>query len=94
MCICRKGATAVMLLLLFAYGSEVMAEEAMAVDSRFDKTGDHIVDAADWLKMSAKERENYARASIKALGEDPDVLLPDGVSRQGHYLQGLNQVYL
>ena len=40
-----------------SYGSEVMAEEAMAVDSRFDKTGDHIVDAADWLKMSAKERE-------------------------------------
>jgi len=81
-------------LLFFIAGAAAIAANSLEVDARFDKTGDGIVDAADWSIMSTKEKVRYSRASIEALGEDPDVLLPDGVSRQGHYLQGLNQVYL
>lgn len=65
----------------------------MAVDARFDKTGDGLVDAADWKLMSEKERMDYARASVKALGEDPDVMLSGGETRALRYLRGLRSVY-
>lgn len=79
------------LLLLFVFATPANAN--INIDARFDKTGDGIVDAADWKMLTQEEKTQYARASIQALGEDPDVRLPDGMTRQEHYLKGLNEVY-
>ena len=70
-----------------------VADDVVAVDARFDKTGDGIVDAADWSGMEQGERLAYARASVEALGENPDVQLPGGKSRAEIYLDGLREVY-
>ncbi len=70
-----------------------MAADAISVDVRFDQTGDGLVDASDWSKMDDATRMAYARASLQALGEDPDVLLPEGLTRAQKYLQGLRAVY-
>jgi len=69
------------------------ADGGLAVDARFDKTGDKLVDASDWPKMTVEEKMAYARESLQALGEDPDVMLPEGRSRADHYLDGLKAVY-
>jgi len=93
------GAAAIMLPLFafvtasFAASEHVVEDIVMSVDARFDKTGDAIVDASDWSKMTADEQQSYARESLKALGEDPDVLLLEGKSRQQKYLEGLRSVY-
>ncbi len=70
-----------------------IADDAVSVDARFDKTGDKLVDASDWGLMEASEQAAYARASVQALGEDPDVILMDGKSRAESYLAGLRAVY-
>lgn len=63
-------------------------------DARFDKTGDGLVDAADWARMTEAERRAYARASLKALGEDPDAPVGKGKqTRLDLYLDGLRAVY-
>lgn len=71
----------------------VLADDGLSVDARFDKTGDRLVDASDWPKMSGDEQAAYARASLEALGENPDVALPDGQTRAAQYLKGLQAVY-
>ena len=87
------------MLPLFMLASDAFAADqksediAIPVDVRFDKTGDGIVDASDWGKMTADEQQSYARESLKALGEDPDVLLLEGKSRAQKYLEGLRSVY-
>lgn len=91
------------MLPLFTFSAGIVADpdrgvsehknEALSVDARFDKTGDGIVDAFDWSQMSKDEQRAYASESLKALGEDPNVLLLDGQSRLQHYLQGLRSVY-
>jgi hypothetical protein len=43
--------------------------------------------------MAESEQAAYARASVQALGEDPDVMLMDGRSRAESYLAGLRAVY-
>ncbi|MDQ6955061.1 MAG: hypothetical protein Q9M20_06415 [Mariprofundaceae bacterium] len=89
------GAVAAM-LPLFAFVidvSEAANNQSLSVDARFDKTGDGIVDASDWSKMSRKEQVSYARESIIALGENPDTLLLKRKSRAQQYLEGLRSVY-
>ncbi len=71
----------------------LMASDPISVDVRFDQTGDGLVDAADWSGMDDAARMAYARASLQALGQDPDVLLPGGMTRAQKYLQGLRAVY-
>jgi len=71
----------------------LMAPTVVSVDVQFDQTGDGLVDASDWAKMDDATRMAYARASLQALGEDPDVLLPEGLTRAQKYLQGLRAVY-
>lgn len=83
------GAVAVM-LPLFSFAAD---DESIPVDIRFDKTGDGLVDASDWSQMTADEQQLYARESLKALGEDPDILLLQGKSRAQKYLEGLRSVY-
>lgn len=87
------GAVAVMLPLVAFASDQVVDDITMTVDVRFDKTGDGIVDASDWSKMTVDEQQSYARESLKALGEDPDVLLLQGKSRAQKYLEGLRSVY-
>lgn len=67
--------------------------EAASVDARFDKTGDGVVDAADWQEMNDGEKSGYARASVTALGQSPDTRLEDGRTVAGQYLDSLNAVY-
>jgi len=79
---------AVVVLPTMAWG-----DDNLSVDSRFDRTGDGIVDASDWAMLSEEERKAYARASVEALGEDPDVQIPGGKSRAELYLEGLRSAY-
>lgn len=69
------------------------ADDGALVDARFDKTGDGIVNGADWKKMTDAERMAYAQNSLEALGEDPLAALPSGKTRLDLYLAGLRQVY-
>ncbi|MFQ5519485.1 MAG: hypothetical protein ACE5E3_05745 [Mariprofundus sp.] len=80
--------TTVLLLAMPAF-----ADSDLSVDARFDKTGDGLVDVSDWQQMSDEERQGYARASVEALGEDPDVQLEQGRTRAQRYLEGLRSVY-
>jgi len=69
------------------------AAGGLSVDAEYDLTGDGIVDAADWAKMSEEAKKAYAYSSIKALGEDPEAILEGEQTRGGRYLQGLRSVY-
>jgi hypothetical protein len=62
-------------------------------DAKFDKTGDGWVDAEDWKRMTPEERAAYARASVRALGQDPDAGVGGGKTRADQYLDGLKSVY-
>ena len=82
-----------LLVVVLALPLAAIADDGLSVDARFDKTGDKLVDASDWGVMEESERAAYARASVQALGEDPDVMLVDGKSRAESYLAGLRAVY-
>lgn len=69
------------------------ADVAGNADARFDRTGDGLVDAEDWAKMSDKEKAAYARQSLLELGLDPDAMTRDGRTRLQDYLDGLRSVY-
>jgi len=84
---------AVALILFLSFTPVVWAAGGLSVDARFDLTGDGIVDASDWAKMTDDAKQGYAHASIKALGEDPDALLDIRQSRADRYLLGLRAVY-
>jgi len=71
----------------------IQADDSLSVDARFDLTGDGIVDASDWAKMSEDAKQAYANATIQALGENPHALLEGKQSRGDRYLQGLRAVY-
>ena len=62
-------------------------------DARFDKTGDGVVDAEDWGKMSDAEKAAYARAALMELGLAPDAAVGGGRTRLQDYLDGLRSVY-
>jgi len=82
-----------LLSLALLLAGPVFAAEALSVDVQYDKTGDGIVDSSDWKKMNNEEKAAYARASMLALGQDPDALLNDGKTLAGQYLDGLKSVY-
>ncbi len=82
------------ILVFFLFSSSVVwAVGGLSVDAKFDLTGDGIVDASDWVKMTEDAKLGYANASIQALGEDPYVLLEGMQSRGSRYLLGLRSVY-
>ncbi|MDX8403332.1 MAG: hypothetical protein R8K54_02865 [Mariprofundaceae bacterium] len=80
-------------VLTYVLPLTAIADDGLSVDALFDKTGDKLVDASDWGLMTELEQAAYARASVQALGEDPDVMLVDGKSRAESYLAGLRAVY-
>jgi len=81
------------ILVSFFPASPLRAAGGLSVDAKFDLTGDGIVDAADWAKMSEEDKKAYANASVQAVGEDPDAILEGEQTRGGRYLQGLRSVY-
>jgi hypothetical protein len=69
------------------------AAGGLSVDARFDLTGDGIVDASDWARMSDDAKQAYADASVQALGLDPHARLSARQTGGARYLQGLRAVY-
>ena len=69
------------------------AAGGLSVDARFDLTGDGIIDASDWGRLTEDAKKNYAYESVQALGEDPDAILEKNMTRADRYLQGLRAVY-
>jgi len=69
------------------------AAGGLSVDAKFDLTGDGIVDASDWAKMSEDAKRTYANESVQALGQDPHAILEGRQTRGERYLQGLRSVY-
>ncbi|MDX8383750.1 MAG: hypothetical protein R8M45_06685 [Ghiorsea sp.] len=69
------------------------SEATMMVDLKFDKTNDGIIDGRDWHEMKDTEKVTYARMSLEAVGENPDAVVADGVTRTSLLLQGLDGVY-
>lgn len=80
-------------LLFVLYIPCVRAAGGLSVDKKFDLTGDGIVDASDWARMTKEARRAYAYASVKALGENPDAKVDGKTTRGQRYLQGLRSVY-
>ncbi len=68
-------------------------KKAAGADARFDRTGDGLVDAADWGRLTPRERRAYARACLRELGLDPDAGVGEGKTRADRYLEGLESVY-
>jgi len=69
------------------------AAGGLSVDAKFDLTGDGIVDASDWAKMSKDAKHTYANESVQALGQDPHAILDGRQTRGERYLEGLRSVY-
>jgi len=88
----RKAGWFALLLLLWPLAA-AEAAGGLSVDAKFDKTGDGIVDAADWAQMGEDEKLQYARESVAALGEEPDALLEGRRTRAERFLEGLREVY-
>jgi len=69
------------------------ASSSSSVEVTFDRTGDGLVDAADWQVMSEADKTAYARASLLELGLTPEAAAGDGRTRLQDYLDGLRAVY-
>lgn len=80
-------------LLLAAPARAADVRPPPSADARFDKTGDGIVDAEDWRRMSAKEKRAYAREALRELGLDPDADIGGGRTRSDDFLAGLRSIY-
>jgi hypothetical protein len=83
----------VTILVSVLYIFPVWAAGGLSIDAEFDLTGDGIVDAADWAKMGEDAKKAYANASVRALGENPEVIIEGEQTKGGRYLQGLRSVY-
>ena len=91
---CRYCAIAAFTILVSAFfTASVQAAGGLSVDAKFDLTGDGIVDASDWAKMSDDAKQTYANESVQALGQDPQAVLEGHQTRGARYLDGLRSVY-
>ncbi|GAV20505.1 hypothetical protein MMIC_P1472 [Mariprofundus micogutta] len=73
--------------------SPLWAAGGLSVDAKFDLTGDGIIDASDWGRLTEDAKKTYAYESVQALGEDPYAILEEKLNRGDRYLQGLRAVY-
>jgi len=71
----------------------IRAAGGLSVDAKFDLTGDGIVDASDWAKMSEDAKRAYAYESVRDLGQDPDAVFEGRQTRGARYLLDLRSVY-
>jgi len=88
-----KPLLAVAILVAALSVPAAQAAGGLSVDAKFDLTGDGIVDASDWAKMSEDAKRTYANESVQALGQDPHAILEGRQTRGERYLQGLRSVY-
>ncbi len=88
-----KSLWVVATLVAVLYASATHAAGGLSVDAKFDLTGDGIVDASDWAKMSEDAKQTYANESVQALGQNPHAILEGHQTRGERYLQGLRSVY-
>jgi len=88
-----KSVLAVAILVSVFSIATVRAAGGLSVDAKFDLTGDGIVDASDWAKMSEDAKKTYANESVQALGQDPHAILEGRQTRGARYLLGLRAVY-
>jgi len=79
--------------LLFALPAWAGDTPSSSADVTFDRTGDGLVDTADWLVMSEDEKTAYARTSLLELGLAPEAAAGNGRTRLQGYLDGLRAVY-
>jgi len=79
--------------LLFALPAWAGDAPSSSVDATFDRTGDGLVDIADWLLMSEEKKTAYARASLLELGLSPQAAAGNGRTRLQDYLDALRAVY-
>jgi len=89
----KKNLFLIAIFVAIFCGLTAQAAGGLSVDAKFDLTGDGIVDASDWIKMTEDAKQAYANASIQALGENPSALLEGKQNRGDRYLQGLRSVY-
>ena len=80
-------------LAVMLFSVSARAAGGLSVDAKFDLTGDGIVDASDWAKMSEDAKQAYANESVQALGQKPDAVFEGRKTRGARYLQGLRAVY-
>ena len=80
-------------LVAMLFSTSARAADGLSVDAKFDLTGDGIVDASDWVKMTEDAKRAYANESVRALGQDPDAIFDGRKTRGSRYLQGLRSVY-
>lgn len=80
-------------LVAMLFSASAWAAGGLSVDAKFDLTGDGIVDASDWVKMSEDAKQTYADESVRALGQNPDAIFDGRKTRGARYLQGLRSVY-
>jgi len=88
-----KSFCALTILVSGLYLPCAQAAGGLSVDAKFDLTGDGIVDASDWARMSDDAKQTYANESVQALGQDPHAILEGRQTRGARYLQGLKSVY-
>ena len=81
----RLGVLGVAALLLMGASADV--------DRQFDRTGDGLVDASDWRRLTLAEQRAYARACLEHIGIAPDARIGGGQTRLDRYLEGLNALY-
>lgn len=89
----KQGLMVATLFLWLGSAQPANAAGGLDVDAKFDLTGDGIVDASDWAKMSEDVKRAYAEASVRALGQDPDAKISVRQTRAQRYLAGLRAVY-
>jgi len=74
-------------------GDDSSPDAAPNADVAFDRTGDGLVDAEDWARLTEQDRLAYARDSLVELGLEPDAAVGEGRTRLQDYLAGLSAVY-
>jgi len=80
-------------LAAFFFVSASRAAGGLSVDATYDLTGDGIIDASDWGRMTEEAKKAYAYESVQALGQDPLSMLEKEWNRGDRYLKGLRDVY-
>jgi len=76
-----------MLLLSPSIGVAATADE---VEALYDRSGDQLVDAEDWKKLSKQERHDYVQASLDAFSSSNT---PTDKARVRLYLNAINHLY-
>jgi len=78
------------MLIVLLQPSLVMAATADEVEALYDRSGDQLVDAEDWKRLSTQERHDYVQASLDAFST---LNTPSGKYRIQLYLNAITNLY-